>query len=271
MEKIKICLTFDDGRIDNYRVFKSLLLPLKVPASIYITTGYIENKCSLGKNQRTSPMTWDQIKELNTYKIFEIASHSNMHCNDFKDIITGNEILFKQLKKSNDDSIGFASPGSMMSKKFVSENKEIIGNMGLSYIRSGSNFQVQSRKNSEIIQFIHRVARKLLRFINCPLIYYWAYNDSYVSGTQNDDVKLYTSFPVFHDTKVNSLKMIVTKAMKNGENAIFMFHSIKYKGEDGYTDTWSWDYNSLEQFVRYLMKLSEDNRIEIVTVESLSK
>lgn len=34
-----------------------------------------------------------------------------------------------------------------------------------------------------------------------------SYNDSYVSEIRNEDVKLYTSFPVFHDTKFNSLKI----------------------------------------------------------------
>ena len=34
-----------------------------------------------------------------------------------------------------------------------------------------------------------------------------AYNDSYVSEIRNEDVKLYTSFPVFDDTIFKSIKI----------------------------------------------------------------
>ena len=44
MEKIRIVLSFDDGRRDNYRVAKELLEANEIPATFNITSGYLEGK-----------------------------------------------------------------------------------------------------------------------------------------------------------------------------------------------------------------------------------
>ena len=39
-----VCLTFDDGYQDNYKVALSLLKRLEVPFAIYVTTGFVDNR-----------------------------------------------------------------------------------------------------------------------------------------------------------------------------------------------------------------------------------
>lgn len=47
MKKAIVTLSFDDGRIDNYRVAKEILLPNNIPATINIATGYIDGSLKI--------------------------------------------------------------------------------------------------------------------------------------------------------------------------------------------------------------------------------
>lgn len=47
MKKAIVTLSFDDGRIDNYRVAKEILLPNNIPATINIATAYIDGSLKI--------------------------------------------------------------------------------------------------------------------------------------------------------------------------------------------------------------------------------
>lgn len=42
-----VTFSFDDGRIDNYKVVKEILLPNNIPATINIATGYIDGSLKM--------------------------------------------------------------------------------------------------------------------------------------------------------------------------------------------------------------------------------
>ena len=75
-----ICLTFDDGYRDNYTLAYPLLKRLGVPFTIYVTTGFIDNR---------SPMWWyageqlglstEELKALDADPLCTIGAHTMTH------------------------------------------------------------------------------------------------------------------------------------------------------------------------------------------------
>lgn len=75
-----ICLTFDDGYRDNYTLAYPLLKRLGIPFTVYVTTGFIDNR---------SPMWWypyqqlgmssDELRLLDTDPLCTIGAHTVSH------------------------------------------------------------------------------------------------------------------------------------------------------------------------------------------------
>lgn len=85
MKKAIVSLSFDDGRKDNYKIFQDILQKYELSATINIATGYIEGKV----NAALQPaMSIEQIIELSTNELFEIACHGDLHSNDLEDIVS---------------------------------------------------------------------------------------------------------------------------------------------------------------------------------------
>ena len=81
-EKGSVCLSFDDGRGDNRYIAEKILLPMNIPATFNITTGYVDGSC--GPADRPSikkPMTIDDVRWIAEHNIFEIAMHGDEHKN----------------------------------------------------------------------------------------------------------------------------------------------------------------------------------------------
>lgn len=75
-----VCVTFDDGYRDNYTMAYPLLKRLHVPFTVYVTTGFIDNRI---------PMWWypgeqlgmsaDELKELAKDPLCTIGAHTVTH------------------------------------------------------------------------------------------------------------------------------------------------------------------------------------------------
>lgn len=75
-----VCLTFDDGYQDNYDIAYPILKELKVPFTIYVTTGFIDNRL---------PMWWydgkqlglhtESLKVLDAEPLCTIGAHTVSH------------------------------------------------------------------------------------------------------------------------------------------------------------------------------------------------
>lgn len=75
-----VCLTFDDGYQDNYDIAYPILKQMNVPFTIYITTGFIDNRL---------PMWWykgdnlgigtDSLKALDADTLCTIGAHTISH------------------------------------------------------------------------------------------------------------------------------------------------------------------------------------------------
>ncbi len=79
-----LSVTFDDGYVDNFVVAAPILTRLKIPATFFVTTGFIGSSIAPPwDDQLRVPqhwMSWDQVRELATQG-FDVGSHSHHHIN----------------------------------------------------------------------------------------------------------------------------------------------------------------------------------------------
>lgn len=247
-----VTLSFDDGRVDTYTVAKEILEKNNIPATINIATGYIEGNVAIGTN--TPPMTKENVIELASNDLFEIAAHGDLHKNDFDDIAVGREKLLSWLGK--DGKIGFASPESVMTVDYINEHKEEIEKIGFFYARTSHTHQKKRFRKIKIL------FRKAARVTGLRIPYRIAYSDL----TVVDDFAV-TSIPIFSFTRFEQLQSIIRLAVRRGTLLTLMFHSVCKPGDSGYENIYSYDWDEFTRLVSYLAKMRDTGKLQIMTTE----
>jgi peptidoglycan/xylan/chitin deacetylase (PgdA/CDA1 family) len=77
-----LSITFDDGYLDNYSVAAPILRNHGLPATFFITTGFVNSNCipAWDKDLPIQPgwMTWDNVRSL-AQQGFDIGCHTDTH------------------------------------------------------------------------------------------------------------------------------------------------------------------------------------------------
>ena len=73
-----VAVTFDDGYLDTFKTAFPILQHTKIPATIFITTGYVDGK--VFSRQNAPMLSWKMIKQMQDSGI-EIGAHTLTHPN----------------------------------------------------------------------------------------------------------------------------------------------------------------------------------------------
>ncbi len=257
VKQAAVSFSFDDARGDNKDVFCSILDRLGFPATLNVTTGYVDGSCPEKLRPSTKPaMTKDDVIALWKNPRFEIAMHGDRHLNTVQDISESRKKLICWLNLPRETSLGFASPGSGLTiGEFLSPEYHEI-RFGLLYLRT--SFRIRSKKT------IRTLFRKAGRIVHVPLFYRIAYSDTIMHFR---DGKVIYSIPVMKDATLGQVKSIIKLCIKTGGNLTLMFHSIlrDTKGEDN----WTWSWKKYEKLCIWLKKKTEEGAVSICTTAQL--
>ena len=236
-----IVISIDDGSIDHYRLYQ-LLKSYQTPATFNIITSRID---------KTGYLTREQLTEIYSDPLMEIACHSNTHKNDDEDILLANE-CFDEWLDAMKNGIGFASPGSAMKKDFVIENAAHLHELGLVYIRSADNPTPCERHKAIYERLANEGAPETVLHNVSRLIF--EFTDAYLP-----------SAVVYQTTEVEHLKMLVDLAIEESACLILMLHRVEKEGEPHWDNTWCYDYDKTEELLRHIQKRRGEGVLDLMT------
>ncbi|HMS82118.1 MAG TPA: polysaccharide deacetylase family protein [Nitrospira sp.] len=109
-----VALTFDDGYLDNFSVVAPILKDRKLPATFFVTSGYVETTrrfpWDVSDSVSHPMMTWEHVRQL-AAEGFEVGAHSVNHLN--LGVCTA-DIARKEItdsKRHIEDQLGMAIAG----------------------------------------------------------------------------------------------------------------------------------------------------------------
>ncbi len=252
----KVCVTFDDGRADNYCFALPILEKYEIAATFFITTGYIDHSFS-PNTWRTSegPMTVDELREILELG-YEIGLHGDRH-------VTGIEDFLMCYEKAKNwfglEKFGYSIPGSRMTDYPIDDFIRINGEK-LLYLRGGN---IGGEKN-RIIKKIHKA---LSVYLNNSLLFQTFNQPNIILKTQPDKVIPSVGIRSI-DSPSKILKFI--DSVNDGQSIVFMFHSILPSSSDYYgRDEWAWSESNFEMFCRYLCSLQNNGLAESIPMINL--
>ena len=241
--KMKIVLSFDDGRID----FANTALILKkhnLHGSFHITTGFIDgtfNTDAFGKNRK--PLTVEQIIEMYQNGM-EISSHGDKHVMETSDYQTSIAKL-KQWGVAQGESVGFSIPNS----KYSDEELQNFNNENLPlYIRAGRSPKCYTLKSK-----INYLLYKLFKTQK-------SYNRFNIHNMNSgiNSFPLYSIVIAKHIRAKNVISFI--ESFKN-QNVVLvlMFHSVVERP----TNKWEYAICDFEKICTYLEEQKSSNNFEV--------
>lgn len=257
MNKAVVSLSFDDGRGDNWDAFQTILLPMSIPATINITTGYVDGSCPKSLAPTDKPaLTIEDVRQLAERPLIEIAMHGDCHLNTQEDIAAGRKKLITWLGLPEKHCLGFASPGSGLHvDEFVNSDGQLFTEQ-TSYMRTSLRIKKHRR--------IRVLCRKIGRILHIPFLYQIAYADTLMDACED---RVVYSIPIMKDTTYEQVKRVVDLAISRRCALTLMFHSILEETEG--EDNWSWNRSRFLSLCEYLKEKEQTEELELLTTRQM--
>lgn len=239
MNKATICLSIDDARENILSLVYRELLPKNIPATINVVTGFIDGTA---ENRGYPCISKEQLIDIFSTNLFEIANHGDSHKNNIEDIIKGRKKLISWLNFPKDIKLGFASPGSNMKIKDALLEQKELEDAGVLYVRTYDNSTIFDEKEKDSHAFLS------------------AYSFAFSS------VVVYKGV-----TPYKRLVELTEYAIKNNLTLILMLHNFAVKGEEIFDGDWTYDLDEFSKYLEYICKKREENKLNILTVKDAIK
>ena len=154
-----VAITFDDGYLDNFSVAAPILKHKKVPATFFVSSGYVGTTrrfpWDVSDSASHPMMTWEHVRQL-AAEGFEVGAHSVNHINlgTCMPDMAGKEIL--ESKRHIEDQLGTAILGFAYPFGWKSSMSEVTSRMvreaGFAYCCSNYGGKVTARSDIFNIQ-----------------------------------------------------------------------------------------------------------------------
>lgn len=258
MEKAIISLSFDDGRGDNWDVFRDILEPMSIPATFNITTGYVDGSCPEDRAPSAkAPLSVAQVCDLAKHPLVEIALHGDEHLNTEEDIAKGRAKIMQWLEVTDSAVFGFASPGSGLNVATFLNSRTPLFREQISYLRTSLRINRY--------RWLRTLCRKAGRVIHIPFLYQIAYADTLMISCPD---RVVYSIPVMKDATFKQVRAIIDLAIRRRSALTLMFHSVL--DDMSQEDNWSWDRKKFVCLCKYLEEKRLSGQLEIMTTKQLT-
>ena len=255
MKKAVISLSIDDARTNVKNLIYEKLLPLKIPATLNVITGFIDKT---KENKGYPCITKEELLDIYNTGIIEIANHSDGHTNDLEDIKLGHDKLCEWLNLDVKTKLGFASPGSNLKIGSANKIKTELQEIGVLYVRTEDSTSILNTEDlkkkylqgdeSAYINLQKHAFKEKGDFAFSSLVLYKGVND------------------------LKELKLLTDYAVKTGKNLTIMIHNVAKRGEEIYNDAWTFDFDVFSEYLYYIDSLRKRDVLEILTVaDSMGK
>ena len=229
-----VCLSFDDGRLDQYTNAFQILKKYNLVGTFHITTGYIDGSFNATNFIGSPvPMTIDNVLEMEKSGM-EISSHGDMHMLNADDFLCS-------IRKFNDwgiktEKFGFSVPNSFYEKDLLSKFVEQVS-PSIEYVRVGRSDKCYS----------------LLNKIRYGLDSTFGISSSYVKFNQNNIIESFDKFKIVslvvkRKTKLSSLLKLIKLNANSNALLVIMFHSIV----DNPSTQWGWRKDQFDSLCKFL-------------------
>lgn len=255
--KATVCLSFDDGRGDNTWIFEELLIPRRIPATLNVTTGYVDGTCPTQcKPTQKQAMTVEDVVRLADEPLIELALHGDRHQNTPQDILEGRRKLIQWLGCEENAGFGFASPRSALGREQWESEEYAKVRAKVLYMRA--SYRIESCK------LLRDLCRKAGRILPIPCLYRIAYAESKMAFR---DRKMVYSACVLKETTFAQVKSLIDLCIQTNTSVTLMFHSIL--PDCGKDDVWSWDEVKFVKLCDYLVQKRGEGLLDICTTKQM--
>jgi len=246
---LRIVLSFDDGRYDNYLFAYPILKKYSLQAEINIVTGFLDK--SFFDHSCLYKGRFLNINNLKVMSdIFKYASHTDKHFLSLESYNDSVKKLFTWHLIHN-KKIGVALPHSD-----ESELNTFLKNVSsVSFVRTGRDKICYSLKYV-ILYLIYKTTHS--KYIYCK------FNGLNINNFDKKN-KIVKSIVIHRSDSIGQLKYLINKHLNSDGLIVFMFHSIR----DDSVNKWCYSIKKFDMFCRFLSKLSNDNKIDVTTLTDL--
>lgn len=247
---MNVVLSFDDGRIDNYKNAFPVLKKYGLTASIHITTGFIDGTFvtdEFGKNME--PLTIQSLEDMSRIGI-DISSHGDKHIMEKKDFLISREKIKSWIGKS---VVGFSVPNSSASKENVNSFVDNVKN-SVSYVRIGRD----SRCKSFIYKFFYLIY-KIAHFQLCFNLF------NKININTVFDKYYIKSVVIKRHTKSRNVINFIKKYSSIDGALVLMLHTVTDKPQN----PWEWSLAQFENLCSYLKNMSDSKQIILTNLQKL--